>query len=96
MKLMRKVWGWFFGMVALVFLCVSVMAFRLVNFHQFGASFRRQFILSGCMIVFALVFGKAWWTEFKGKLSARAWGIAPHVWWLLSFHYSAFITSTGR
>lgn len=72
---MRRLWGWFFGVVSLVFLYVSISAIRLVDVHQFGTDFRRPLILSGCMIVFAFIFGIAWWTAIKDKSSARAWGI---------------------
>jgi len=84
MPTIRTFFGWLFGIVAVIYLGVSIlicsglvgtgMTHRL---HSRGA-------LAGLIVFFAFVcvtavYGMAWWTTWRSRPSERAWGIAASL-----------------
>jgi hypothetical protein len=74
MHTLRKYLSWSFAFTSLV--CLWVIPRTISQPHPF-----RLLLLAppGLFVGFAVVFGMAWWTVFKGKSSARWWGIAASL-----------------
>ncbi len=78
MRTLRKYFGWLFAFTAL--LCLQIALWPLLTIKGQRALLSRGPLLIAVVFTgLAAVFGMAWWTGFKGKPAARAWGIAASV-----------------
>ena len=89
MHTIRKYLSWVFALTSII--CVQVLVThggdtiqQLTAVHRVAPDryFRFYFLfllVPSMMIAFAVVFGMAWWTTFKGKRSSRWWGIAASL-----------------
>jgi hypothetical protein len=78
MHTLRKNLSWLFAFTSLACLQIAFsITLRTISEQH---TFRLLLLLAPSMnIAFALIFGMAWWTVFKGKRSARSWGIAASL-----------------
>jgi len=98
---LRKCMGWAFGISSI--LCILgeysvVMAtIQMLRRHPYTSwNFRTWSIVllwSAIIPVTAIIFGIAWWTIWKGKRSARCWGIAASLIFVMISLYVFFIIS---
>ncbi len=84
MRTLRKYLSWSFAFTSLVCLHVAFLsALRTIHpsiphpIHQRYALL--LLLVPAVFTLFAVVFGMAWWAVFKGKTSARGWGIAASL-----------------
>jgi peptidase M50-like protein len=78
MHTLRKYLSWSFAFTSLV--CLQVAFSITLRTIPQPHTFRLLLLVAPLMMIaFAAVFGLAWWTEFKGKPSARGWGIAASL-----------------
>ena len=83
MQTVRKPFGWGFGFVSLLILIGSILRLCSTLIRRHGALHPGLILVFGVTVALALVFGMAWWTTWKAKPSARAWGIASSLVFLL-------------
>jgi hypothetical protein len=85
-KTLRKIMGWIFLVVCLQYVAASVVIFRSANSHVIP-SLSLQSVLSAPVfsVVVSLIFGVAWWSIWRRKRAARAWGIAASLAEVLAF-----------
>src|ERR1019366_8123567 len=76
MHSMRKLFGWFFAFVAVVCLNVSARLFILDLVRNHEGVRLRAFFPGSAMLLLAMVFAMTWWTSWKDRPNAQAWGIA--------------------
>jgi len=75
--------GWIFAITCIISLW-SAFSIILRPIHgQFSFLPLRNLLAPSIFVAFAAVFAVAWWTIGKSKPSARAWGIAASVIYLL-------------
>lgn len=75
MQIFKKFFGWLYGFLCLVCLCVSSWgAYSAVHRHHGSVPFL-FLVPSAVMLIFGAVFGMAWWSTWKEDPSARFWGI---------------------
>ena len=79
MQIVRNLFGWLFGLVSIAALGVAVLFFRWGVIHDHGIALLSRLIASGVILSLALVFAMAWWTTWKARSTARAWGIAASL-----------------
>jgi hypothetical protein len=88
---LRKILCWLFACTALMYVLIpslSVLsAIRLVNGFHLGG----WFVLTFAAIV-PILCAVAWWTIWKEKPSARAWGIAASIVEILIFARSVLFS----
>jgi len=84
-KEVRKVLCW-------IFACTSVLYVALFLRSIYATSQNYAFLTLSNLLIFVLfeavvaaVTGTAWWTILKGELTARAWGIAASLMYILIF-----------
>jgi uncharacterized membrane protein len=88
---LKKILCWLFACTALMYLLIpnlSVLsAIRRVNASHLGS----LFVVTFAAIV-PILCAVAWWTIWKKKPSARAWGIAASIVEILIFARSALLS----
>jgi hypothetical protein len=76
---------------------VVMTAIQVLRQHPYTSwNFRTWLLvllLSVIVPVIAIIFGVAWWTNWKEKHSARCWGIAASLTFVLISFYVFFIIS---
>jgi hypothetical protein len=77
LQILRQMCGWLFGVCSIVALGVSFP--RRGIFNDLGGLRWSTLIVSGVMVLLALVFAMAWWTTVKARPTARAWGITASI-----------------
>jgi len=75
--------AWLFGLTSLISICFAVriilrVIYRCNSFLQLQIQ-----IISAFFPVLAIIFGVAWWTVWKQKNSAKGWGIAASLIYVL-------------
>lgn len=80
MHTLRKYLPWVFAFTSLVCLQIEVSSI-LGTIHRQSTFLPLRGLLAetAFLTVLAVVFGIAWWTVWKGKPSARSWGIAASL-----------------
>lgn len=68
MKTATMAFGWVFGFFSICCLIATADHFR-----------RSTFWVLGVMVSLAIVFAMTWWTTWKGRPTARAWGITASL-----------------
>jgi hypothetical protein len=76
---MRQIFGWLFGLCSIIALSVSVLFFRRGIVYDLGVRRFSTILTSGVIVLLALVFAMAWWTTWKARPTARAWGITASL-----------------
>ena len=79
LQILRQTCGWLFGVCSIVALGVSFLFLHRGIFNGLGVMRWSTLIVSGVMVLLALVFAMAWWTTFKARSTARAWGITASI-----------------
>ena len=86
MRTLRKIFGWLFAILAIFCLLGWAsqlrFAFTQSHAHSIARSIFGEFVASVLMLATMLVFGMAWWTTWKDRPKARAWGLTASVLWL--------------
>src|SRR6266567_2455739 len=78
MHTLRKYLSWLFAFTS--FVCLKIVFSITLRTIYREHTFRLLLLLTPALFtLFAVVFGMAWWTVFKGKASARGWGIAASL-----------------
>jgi len=75
MQKIKKFCGWIFSLMSVLCLSMSVWVSRSRLLQHHGIPSLRLFVPGAVLFLFAYVFGMAWWCTWKGRPSARAWGI---------------------
>lgn len=81
LRVLRRYMGWVFAFTSLMSL-VGAFWIILTTFHmqrQIAFSHPCMLILDAIFPVMAVFYGVAWWVIWKGKPSARGWGIAASL-----------------
>jgi hypothetical protein len=79
MQMMRKVFGWFFALLTISCLGASILFLRSNLLYGRGI-LRLSVGIAFCfLMLMAYVFAMAWWSNWKQRPSARAWGIAASL-----------------
>jgi hypothetical protein len=79
MRQLRKYLCWVFAIAALTFFQSAASSILLmVHRHHAFRSFRTM-LVPVMLSALTAVYGSAWWTIWKGKRSARGWGIAASL-----------------
>ena len=82
---LRKYVGWCFAVESLLLLATFFRRI-LYTIHQHYASLPlRNLFNAVSFLAMAAIFGVAWWVGWKGKPSARGWGIAASLTYILIF-----------
>lgn len=85
MDFLRKVWSGLFAITAAVAMWGT---FRMVPEMLHRRSFETHFLASIEAVLIcpieAIIFSLAWWSVWKEKPSAKFWGIAASLTWLLT------------
>ena len=79
MQILKQLFGWFFGLLSVVCLGASIFVFRGNLIQSSGALHPSTFIVFLILGPIAFIFARAWWTTWKAKPSARAWGITASL-----------------
>ncbi len=85
MRLIRKIMGWVFAMTsALVVLggCLFLAQTFQVQ-RQYAFSKPRILLIDAIFPTMLIVFGVAWWTTWKALPSAKVWGMAASLTYVL-------------
>jgi O-antigen/teichoic acid export membrane protein len=79
MRVMRKVFGWFYAFVSGCVLFAFVVSLRADLSREHGRlRFGAVGVLS-LLLLFIFVFTIAWWSSWKDTPSVRIWGIAASL-----------------
>lgn len=79
MRAMRKIFGWLFGMVAIVCIGASAFGFRDDLLRNNGALRFGAFVGPAALLILAITFAMACWSSWNQRSAARAWGIAASL-----------------
>jgi peptidase M50-like protein len=80
MHTLRKYLGWVFAFTSLVCLQIVISSILHTTHRQStDLALRGLLVETAFLTALAVVFGVAWWTVWKGKPSARGWGIAASL-----------------
>jgi hypothetical protein len=85
MQDIRKVLCWIFAFNALVYVLFSLRSMYAISRPYAALAPRDLLITVLFQVVEASVTGVAWWAILSRKSSARAWGIAASIMYVLSF-----------
>src|SRR5438046_6550710 len=79
MHTLRKNLCWIFALTA--FACLEIaLSSILRTIHQpYAFLSLRHLVVPALLTALAVVFGMAWWTVWKGRQSARGWGMAASL-----------------
>lgn len=82
---LRKYVGWCFAVEALLLLatCLRRILYAIHGHYSFLPL--RNLLDAASFLVMAAIFGVAWWVGWKGRPSARGWGIAASLTYILIF-----------
>jgi len=82
----RKFMGWIFLATSLQYFTITVRSFPYSIHKQYAVPLLRILLTAPSIsIVMATISGLAWWSIWKGKPSAKGWGIAASLMYLLIF-----------
>jgi hypothetical protein len=82
----RQFMGWMFAFTCLVDSITFVRTVPAAIHLPYALSLRDRLLYAPVFpAVFAAISGVAWWTIWKGKPSARWWGVAASLMWILTF-----------
>ncbi len=82
----RKFMGWIFAATCLGNSIASVRTLpNAIHQHYALPLLQRLLYAPAFPAAVAVISGVAWWTVWKGKRSARGWGIAASLMWTLIF-----------
>ena len=81
---LRKYLGWVFAFTSLVCLQIAVSSILGKIHRHYTLLLFRNLLVPTLFTVQAAIFGVAWWTVWKGKRSARSWGIAASLMYILA------------
>ena len=90
MPTLRKNLCWIFAIEAFVCLQLALSSIPRTIHRPYAFFSLRNLLVPALFTALAVVFGKAWWTVWKERPSARVWGIAASLMWTLIF-FSQFI-----
>lgn len=86
MQDIRKVLCWLFAVNCLLHLLIPLRSILYVIHRHYALLALRNLLFDASFsVVAAVICGWAWWAIWKGKPSARAWGISASVMYLLIF-----------
>jgi hypothetical protein len=74
MKTVRMSFGWLFGFFSICSLVPATECFR-----RWWVARSSAFWVLGVMVSLVIVYAMAWWTTWKGRPAARAWGISASL-----------------
>jgi len=83
MHQLRKLLSWIFAFSSLMCFQIAVsIVTGIVHRHHGVLNFRRL-LVPVVLSILGAIHGSAWWTVWKGKRSARHWGIAVSLTYIL-------------
>ncbi len=86
MQGMRQALCWFFAVTSFVYLRMFLLSILYTIHHHYTfLTLCHLFITVSFWAVVATISGVAWWTIWKGRPSARGWGIAASLTEILIF-----------
>ena len=81
---LRKFLSWIFAITSLISFRIALLDILPATHRQDAVlPFLRMRLIAALILIVAIVFGMAWWTIWKEKPSARGWGIAASVIYIL-------------
>lgn len=82
---LRKYVGWCFVVESLLNIAISVRHILYAIHRHAHLPLRSLLDAAWFSVTVAAIFGVAWWAVWKGKPSARGWGIAASLTYILIF-----------
>ncbi len=82
---LRRYVGWCFAFESLLNLVISFQRILYAIHRHYAFLPLRNLFDAASFTVMAAIFGVAWWAVWKGKPSARGWGIAASLTYILIF-----------
>jgi hypothetical protein len=80
MRLLRIVFILFYAFLSMLFFNLTcIYGVEIFKNHSISWTFLGQFIRIAILIVFAVVFGIAWWVLWRKRDSVRIWGIVASI-----------------
>ena len=79
MHTLRKNLCWIFALAAFVYLQIALSSILRSIHRPYAFLSLRNLLVPALSTALAVVFGMAWWTVWKGRPSARGWGIAASL-----------------
>src|SRR6266446_5821285 len=80
---LRKFISWIYAISSLLGLWTAFWFIPLIIHRRYAFSPLRSLLISGVFPTLATVYGVAWWAVWKGKASAKGWGIAASLTYIL-------------
>jgi hypothetical protein len=81
----RKVMGWFFAYMSLRYMLDPRVSMLYAIHRHYALLPFRNLVTFTLYVAVPIISGVAWWTVWKRKPSARLWGIAASVTYILIF-----------
>lgn len=79
MRDIKKIFGWLFGIIAIICIGASFLLFRDELFRSDGIPRLSTFVGSAALLLFAIIDGMACWSTLKEVPAARGWGIGASL-----------------
>src|SRR5882757_2977685 len=80
---LRKFISWIYGISSLLDLWTTFWFIPGIIHRHYAFSPLRSLLISAVFPTLATIYGVAWWAVWKGKTSARGWGIAASLTYIL-------------
>jgi len=86
--------GWVFAVTSIVNIwCASSLILHIFRRYTFVRFPFRSLLAASFFPVLAIVYGMAWWTVWRGKPSAKGWGIAASFAYVLISFWGIIFSS---
>ena len=80
---LRKLMCWLYAISSLLGLWTAFWFIPRIIHRHYAFSPLRSLLISAVFPTLATIYGVAWWAVWKGKTSARVWGIAASLTYIL-------------
>ncbi len=80
---LRKFMSWIYAISSLLGLWTASWFIPRIIHRHYAFSPLRSLLISAVFPTLATIYGVAWWAVWKGKTSARGWGIAASLTYIL-------------
>jgi hypothetical protein len=88
---LRRILGWCFAFTSLLHFLVPLWRIAYRMYRHYTILIPSTLLSVTFFWVAAIIFGVAWWTVWKGRPSAKGWGIAASLTYFLIFFLHSVI-----
>lgn len=83
MRKLRIFLGWIFAFTMPVCIVAATRTILHISHRHHIVSFAHILAFALLFVLLASIFGMAWWTVWKGKITARLWGVGASLIYIL-------------